>query len=87
MAFWRTADTCVHKPIVYQIVEGGRQTIDENFKLLAGNTVGFVVGAYDRSKPLVIDPILSYSTYLGGSDADIVTGIAVDTNGNAYLSG
>ena len=49
--------------------------------------VGFQVAAYDASKPLVIDPVLSYSTYLGGSDVDVGFGIAVDASGNAYVAG
>src|SRR5438093_1158128 len=49
--------------------------------------VGFAVAAYDPSKPLVIDPGLSYSTYLGGSSSDEGVGIAVDTAGNASVTG
>jgi uncharacterized repeat protein (TIGR01451 family) len=49
--------------------------------------VGFQVGAYDSTRPLVIDPALAYSTYLGGSDQDMGRGIAVDSAGNAYVTG
>src|SRR2546426_11606650 len=49
--------------------------------------VAFRLGPYDRSKPLVIDPVLSFSTYLGGSGGDTVHGIAVDPQGNAYIAG
>jgi hypothetical protein len=49
--------------------------------------VGFQVAAYDRSLPLVIDPVLAYSTYLGGSMNDYGYGIAVDSAGNAYVTG
>jgi hypothetical protein len=50
--------------------------------------VGFQLGAYDRSRPLVIDPVLSYSTYLGGSGIDSARGIAVDpTTGDALVTG
>jgi len=76
-----------HQPAVYQIVEGRRSTVPGRFKLLAGNSVGFSLGAYDRSKPLTIDPTLVYSTYLGGSDSDTISAIAVDSSGNAYLTG
>ncbi len=50
-------------------------------------TVGFEVAGYDPNKPLVIDPVLAYSTYLGGSDFDAGTSIAVDSTGNAYVTG
>lgn len=49
--------------------------------------VGFRLGAYDERRPLVIDPVLSYSTYLGASGADVGRGIAVDAAGSAYVTG
>jgi Beta-propeller repeat len=49
--------------------------------------VGFKIGAYDRSQPLVIDPVLSYATFLGGNDSERAEGIAVDAAGNAYVTG
>src|SRR5947207_12026206 len=51
------------------------------------NQIGFQIGAYDMSRPLVIDPVLSYSTYLGGSGQDSAQAIAVDSSGNAYITG
>ena len=45
------------------------------------------IGDYDKNLELVIDPTLSYSTYLGGSQGDTANGIAVDANGNAYITG
>jgi hypothetical protein len=55
--------------------------------LLHGQRVGFAIAKYDRSKPLVIDPVLSYSTYLAGSNQDVGAGIAVDSAGSAYVTG
>jgi len=74
-----------HKPVVYQPAVDGRQAVDGRFRIVAGKTVGFTVGPYDHSKPLVIDPILNYSTYFGSiGDA---YGIAVDSAGNTYIAG
>src|SRR5262249_17959168 len=75
------------KPVVYQIAQGNRQSVDGRFVLMAGNRVGFEVGAYDKTRSLIIDPVLSYSTFLGGVAAEAATGIAVDSSGNAYVSG
>jgi IPT/TIG domain-containing protein/beta-propeller repeat-containing protein len=74
------------RPVVYQERDGRRQTVDGRYTLSAKNEVGFTLGRYDRSRELVIDPVLVYSTYFGGSDVD--TGIVtVDASGNMYLSG
>jgi hypothetical protein len=77
----------LHKPVVYQQVAGVRQEIAASYLLKANNQVGFEVASYDRAKPLIIDPVLVYSTYLGGSGADYSGGIAVDREGNAYVTG
>jgi hypothetical protein len=76
-----------HKPVVYQVKDGERQPIDGQFAMLSKNAVGFTLGRYDHSKPLVIDPVLSYSTYLGGSLTDQANAIAIDSSGNAYVTG
>lgn len=76
-----------HAPIIYQVVDGNRKPIPGKFKLLAGNSVGFSLGAYDRRKPLTIDPTLVYSTYLGGSNSDTISAMVLDGSGNAYLTG
>ena len=75
------------KPVVYQEVDGVRQEISGSYKLKSAHQVGFQVGAYDGSRPLIIDPTLSYSTYLGGSGLDQSLGIAVDSSGHAYVTG
>jgi hypothetical protein len=64
-----------------------REIVEGKFVLLGGNSVGFRVGSYDKSRELVIDPTLAYSTYLGGSARDEVAGIAVDTFGDTYVTG
>jgi hypothetical protein len=58
-----------------------------SFALASNNQVAFRVAGYDPKRVLVIDPVLSYSTYLGGSSTDVGQGIAVDTSGNAYVTG
>jgi len=77
----------LQKPVVYQEVEGVRREISGSYRLQSSGQVGFHVGRYDRSRPLVIDPVLAYSTYLGGSGSDGGNGIAVDAAGNAYVTG
>jgi hypothetical protein len=75
------------KPVVYQEVAGEKKSVEGSFVLASANRIGFQLGEYDHSQPLVIDPVLSYSTYLGGSEADAGFGIAVDTSGDAYVTG
>ncbi len=72
--------------VAYQTVAGARHRVPCRFVAAADGTVRFDVGAYDRTKPLVIDPLL-YSTYLGGSGNDEAFSIAVDPGGNAYVTG
>ena len=76
-----------HKPLVYQETEAGRREIESRYALLSGGRVGFEVGDYDRSATLVIDPVLVYSTYLGGTRSELGNSIAVDSAGNAYVTG
>ena len=75
------------KPVVYQEINGKKQEIESSYTLSGKNEVGFQVGAYDRARPLVIDPVLVYSTYLGGGGNDRGQSIAVDSAGSAYVTG
>lgn len=79
--------TVMRKPFLYQDAGGGRREVDGGYVLLSDHQIGFRVGPYDTSSPLVIDPVLSYSTYLGGSGFDQAYNIAVDAAGNAYVAG
>jgi Beta-propeller repeat len=74
-------------PVVYQEIEGERRMVAGRYELRGKSRVGFRVTEYDRSRPLVIDPTLVYSTYLGGSSSAYGPGIALDTSGNAYVMG
>src|SRR5262249_37930333 len=85
-------DLVEQAPVLYQEVGGVRQAVAGHYVLEGDGQVGFQVGAYDPTQPLVIDPTYSlvYSTYLGGSggsDATFGYAIAVDQNGNAYVPG
>lgn len=77
----------LHKPVAYQEKDGVRQPVDVLFTQQATHQIGFVLGNYDRSRELVIDPSVSYATYLGGSAEDDAYGIAIDSNGDAYVTG
>ena len=76
-----------HKPVVYQETSAGRREVEGRYALRSGGRVGFEVGEYDASAALIIDPVLEYSTFLGGDSADQARAIAVDSTGNAYVAG
>jgi hypothetical protein len=77
----------LQKPLVYQNIAGRRREIAGRYAL-KGDHVSFAVASYDRRQPLIVDPILNYSTYVGGGDDDNTGyGLAVDGDGNAYISG
>jgi|GEM_PF-260838 len=75
------------KPIVYQEIDGERHVIEGHYLLLNRHEIGFQIGPYDRTRPLIIDPTLVYSTYLGGGGDDSGSSIAIDSSGNVYLTG
>ena len=74
-------------PVVYQESSGQRVVVDGGYVVNDPTHVSFHVASYDRAKPLVIDPVLVYSTYLGGSGTDQPAGIAVDSTGSVYVAG
>jgi uncharacterized repeat protein (TIGR01451 family) len=74
-------------PHVYQEIAGRRQPVEGSFVLRGAHRAGFAIGDYDRSRELVIDPVLSFSTYFGGTGNEEATSVAVDTAGNIYLTG
>jgi len=91
-------DVRLKAPRVYQEIGQEHQSVAGRFILRANHRVGFEIGAYDRSRTLIIDPVLTYSTYLGGSGNEgcsAISGavksgcpaIAVDSAGNAYVAG
>jgi hypothetical protein len=77
----------LQRPEAYQWVGGVRRQVAARYAVVGKREVGFQVGDYDSSQPLIIDPVLSYSTYLGGTGGDTAYGIAVDSSGCAYVTG
>jgi hypothetical protein len=80
-------DVLLHKPVAYELKDGARQPVDAHFVLRDKNQVSFELGNYDRNRELVIDPSVTYATYLGGTAEDDGNAIAVDGGGNAYVTG
>ena len=82
-----TGDLHFESPIVYQESYGQRVVVDGGYVVNDPTHISFHVAHHDSAKPLEIDPVLVYSTYLGGSGTDQPTGIAVDNTGSAYIAG
>ena len=61
-----------HKPVTYQVIDGTRREVESRY-VIDANEVGFEIGAYDRAQPLVIDPVLTYSTYFGNGSEELST--------------
>ena len=74
------------RPVAYQRIGGAKQVVRANF-VLGGNRVSFKLGSYDHTRPLVIDPVLSYSDYIGSTGDDAGYAVAADAAGNAYVGG
>ena len=75
------------RPVAYQEEGGTRRTVAADYVLRGSNQMAFRLGRYDATKPLVIDPVLGYATYLGGNALDRGAAIAVDHSGQVYVTG
>lgn len=80
-------DLLHHAPTVYQVWDGRRHAVEARFVQTADQQIAFRLGAYNHARDLIIDPVISYSTYLGGSGADLAKAIAVGTDGSIYVAG
>lgn len=76
-----------HKPVVYQMRGGERRVVASAYEVRPGNKVTFKLAGYDARYAVTVDPVLSYSTYLGGTSTESGNAIAVDAAGNAYITG
>ncbi len=81
------ADLTEDAPEIYQDTPSGRISVAGRYRLLDSHTAGFEVDTYDASLPLVIDPVISYATYMGGTGLGAVTGVAIDSAGDLYAAG
>ena len=79
-------DLLLKKPAAYQEIGGARRKVDAGFAL-NGNHISFVLGNYNREQRLIIDPVLVFSTFLGGSSFDQINAMATDSAGNIYVTG
>ena len=75
------------KPVAYQTSADGREPVGAAFALAKDGAVRFRLGAYDVTRPLVIDPVFTFSTYLDGTDADNIAAVTTDSGQNIYVTG
>jgi hypothetical protein len=75
------------KPYAYQRIGGVSHPVAAEYELSSAGRVQLHLGAYDRSSELIIDPVVSYATFLGGNQLDTANGVAVDSTGSAYVTG
>ncbi len=83
----RLGEVVLHQPVSYQMIAGQRKMVASSYEMRGAKELVIHLGAYDASEALVIDPTLTYSTYIGGSQEDNIYAVAADTNGNAYVAG
>ncbi|HWI06788.1 MAG TPA: SBBP repeat-containing protein, partial [Solirubrobacteraceae bacterium] len=75
------------RPVAHQVIGGVKRSVAVDYRLLGEDRVGLRIGDYDRTRKLIIDPVVSYGTMLGGAGGDSIAGVAVDGSGSAYVTG
>ena len=83
----RNGSVRLEAPQVYQQIAGRREPVEGKFVLRGEHRAGFAIGSYDHSRELVIDPLLTFATYFGGSGNELNNYVAVDQSFNVYLAG
>jgi hypothetical protein len=84
----RAGDLQIHRPFAYQeMPDGGRSPVAIHFTKHRNGEIQLAVGAYDRQRPLIVDPSVIYATYLGGVAQDMGLGVTIDSSGNTYVTG
>ncbi|MEP7367406.1 MAG: SBBP repeat-containing protein [Acidobacteriota bacterium] len=76
-----------HAPIAYQDLPEGRRYLGASYFMQGDETAGYLIEEYNHQVPLVIDPVLTYSTYIGGTRSDAGNSIALDSAGSIYVAG
>jgi uncharacterized protein (TIGR03437 family) len=79
-------DVIQRPPVAYQVIAGRRVPVAARWQL-SGQTASFALGHYDRAYPLVLDPVITYSTFLGGDRADAPYNAVLDAANNLYVAG
>lgn len=74
-------------PIAWQEVNGQKREVPVSYAVATNGTIGFTLGQYNSSLPLIIDPTIVYSVTLGGDNVELATSIAIDADGNSYITG
>jgi photosystem II stability/assembly factor-like uncharacterized protein len=82
-----SGDVRQQRPFAYQLVNGEKRAVRADYVLRNRTEVGFRVGRYNRSLPLVIDPVVRFASYLGGNGNDTALAVATDAAGNSYIAG
>ncbi|MCA9484416.1 MAG: SBBP repeat-containing protein [Nitrospina sp.] len=83
----QVGDVVQHAPVIYQTIDGQKQHIDGRYVLTAPNRITFHVADYDKAHPLIIDPVLEYSTVIGSLGGEYAMDTVADENNNIYVTG